>query len=173
MARRHSRSFVRPAPRTKIWIGAGVGSTSVAGSAKVLVSSLSAGALLLRPFTILRTRMVVQWESDQLTATETPQGDYGQIVVTDNAAAIGVTAVPDPSSTDGDPDADWYVHQSLMTTFSFASTIGINVFQHQYIIDSKAMRKVGANEDDIAVVSETGGVGAVIITRGRSLIQLH
>ena len=64
MARRVARArFVRPAPRTKMWIGAGVGITTALGSTTQLISLLSAGALLLRPFTILRTHQEVFWFS--------------------------------------------------------------------------------------------------------------
>ena len=108
MARR-SRSFSRPPPRTKMWIGAGVGDTVISAATKSLISILSAGALFLRPFTILRTRMLIYWVSDQQTGTEQSFGTYGRIVVTDTAAALGVTAIPDPSVFAGDPEASWLV----------------------------------------------------------------
>ncbi len=174
MARNVSRTrFVRPSPKTKIWIGAGVGATTIVASSLTLISSLSAAVLLLRPFTILRTRMLIYWGSDQQTATEQPQGSYGRIVVTENASAIGATAIPDPSSTDADVDADWFVHQECIDRFIFGSGVGFIEGGHQYVVDSKAMRKVGKNDDVVAMFSETGGVGGLIITRGRALIQLH
>ena len=175
MARRHARgSFIRPAPRTKMWIGWGVGQTTVIGNADQVVSTLSAGVLLLRPFTILRTRAVVTWESDQTAATERPLASLGEIVVTETAAALGTTALPDPSGITGDADADWYIWQALMAPFVFASAIG---FQSgagiQYIIDSKAMRKVGPQDDSVTIVSEDNNSGAFLTTNGRQLIQLH
>ena len=63
-----TRRFVRPAPKTKIWIGAGAGTTVLAASSATLVSVLNAGALALRPFTILRTRMDLLVASDQTGA---------------------------------------------------------------------------------------------------------
>ena len=118
--------------------------------------------------------MLITWESDQVASTERPQGDYGRIIVTDNASGIGATAVPDPSSTDGDPDADWYVHQPVAITLRSETLAGVIVpFSSMWMIDSKAMRKVGANDDDVGMFSETEGVGGVLITRGRQLIQLH
>ncbi len=173
MARRRSR-FIRPAPKTKIWIGIGAGSTTVVANAKQVVSTLGANQLLLRPFTILRTRMLISWESDQIAAPERPQGSYGSIVVTDTATGIGSTAIPDPSSTDGDPEADWYVHQELISSFTESSQVGYQARSSElYIVDSKAMRKVGPDDDVAEMVSETGGVGAILVTRGRQLIQLH
>ncbi len=173
MARRHSTRFVRPRPATKMWVGTGVGLTAIAANTKVLVGSLSAGALLLRPFTILRTRMEIFWGSDQLAASEDPQGDYGQIVVTDTASAIGVTAVPDPSVTDGDPEADWFVHQPVATSLGFSDATGIVLLLTRFTIDSKAMRKVGPDDNIVSLFSETGNHGGSLFTRGRRLVQLH
>ena len=175
MARRHgTQRFVRPAPRTKIWIGSGIGEVTIVANADAVIATLSAGALLLRPFTILRTRLLISFSSDQILATERPQGSYGEIVVTATAAALGTTVVPDPSSTDGDPDADWYVHQECIDRFVFQAAGGAReVQQVQYVVDSKAMRKVGPNDDVAVVFSETAGFGAVLTMRGRQLIQLH
>ena len=173
MARRRTQ-FVRPPARTKMWIGQGVGLTTITASVDAVIFTLSAGALLLRPFTILRTRMVCNFQSDQQATTERPQGDFGLIVVTDTAAALGTTAVPDPSSTDGDPDAAWFVHQPMIGAFIGLSAVGFESQAGvQYEIDSKSMRKVGPNDDVVGVFSETGGAGALLTTRGRMLLQLH
>ena len=173
MARRR-QSFTRPAPRTKMWIGAGVGVTNIAGSTKALVSLLSAGAKTLRPFTILRTRMLIHAFSDQLGASEEPICSYGSIVVTDTAAAIGVTAVPNPSGISGDPEADWYLWQAMSVVFDFASAVGFDANAGaQYVIDSKAMRKVGPDDDVVDMATTETGHGVTLHTNGRMLIQLH
>ncbi len=179
MARARRTRFVRPSPRTKMWIGAGVGPVTITGSALSIVSSLSAGALLLLPFTVLRTRMILQFESDQATTNERPQGDFGRIVVSQAAAAAGAASVPDPSSTDGDPEADWFVHQPVFNSFQIVGTAGASAVAaswssgRQYVIDSKAMRKVGFDDNIVSMFSETSGLGAQLNTRGRMLIQLH
>ena len=107
MARRHR--FVRPAPKTKQWIGFGVGSTTLAGSSDTLVATYSAAALLLRPFMILRTRALFTYESDQAAVSERPIASVGAIIVTDTAAALGITVVPDPSGITGDANSDWFL----------------------------------------------------------------
>ena len=175
MARGRSRArFVRPPPRTKMWIGQGVGSTALPASSKILVATLSAAALLLRPFTILRTHIDILYLSDQTAVTELPFGAYGQLIVTDTAAAIGVTAIPDPSGTDGDPEADWFIHQQMAVQVNFQSAVGFDGnFGMHYTIDSKAMRKVGPDDNEVAMFSEVAAVGANIITGGRQLVQLH
>jgi len=179
MARSHRTTrFTRPQPRTKMWIGAGVGNTAIGASAKVLVSTLSAGALLLRPFTILRTHMELNIFSDQAIAIENNIASYGRIVVTSTAAAIGVTAVPDPSAISGDPEADWYLWSTLTNQFfiDINGTDGIGVDGSngsRYLVDSKAMRKVGPDDQLVSVVSNDTAVGFSFVSQGRMLIQLH
>ena len=175
MARRHSR-FVRPPVRTKMWIGGGVGATTVLGSSKTLISTLSAGALLLRPFTVLRTHLELHYRSDQQAASEFQSGAYGKIVVTDTAAAIGATAVPSPSGTAGDPEAAWFAMQEVMNFFQFISGVGFasgDGAGARFTIDSKAMRKVGPDDNIASVFTQDAAVGAIIFTAGRMLIQLH
>jgi len=175
MARRVARArFIRPPPRTKMWIGQGIGDLTLTGSATVLMASLSAGALLLRPFTILRTRKLITFASDQIAASEAPTGSFGDIVVTSAAAAIGVTAVPNPSGVTGDPEADWFVWQALQFDWRRATDVGLNgPSSHQYEVDSKAMRKVGPDDDVVTIVDMETGAGAFMSTNGRQLIQLH
>ena len=118
--------------------------------------------------------MLIGLESDQAAVSENPRGDYGKIVVTDTAAALGTTALPDPSSVDGDPEASWFVHQGLDCPFVFLSSVGFEGCSGAwYTIDSKSMRKVGPDDDIASIFSETGGLGALLHTRGRMLIQLH
>ena len=151
-----------------------MGVTTLVGASVQIVGSLSAAALALRPFTILRTRMVLLFSSDQAGVSERPNGGYGHIIVTDAASAIGATAVPDPSSTTGNPEADWYVHTQLVVDFQFLSAVGFDgAAGMRYDIDSKAMRKVGPDDDQMLVSSMDAGTGAILYTGGRQLIQLH
>ncbi len=169
MARRHTR-FIRPAPRTKMWIGAGVSETVITASTKHFISSLSAAALLLRPFTILRTHMDILYVTDTTSASETLSGIYGRIVVTDTASGIGVTAVPSPLDS---PEADWFVDQAMTGRQQFADATGFGMAGHHYTIDSKAMRKVGPDDDIVAMFDQFTATGALLVTLGRTLIQLH
>jgi len=157
-----------------MWIGSGVGLTTLTANSVQLISTLSAGALLLRPFTILRTRMLVTFESDQEAASERPFCSFGHIVVTDQASAAGAASIPDPDSIAGDPDADWYVHQSMYHSFRLlgAADADLAPFENQYVIDSKAMRKVGPNQD-VAAMTSMNAFGAFLTTQGRQLVQLH
>ncbi len=171
MGHRRTQRFVRPSPRTKIWIGQGVALTTLGTGASTLIAVFNAAALALRPFTILRTRVSCNFRSDQTATTEDITGAFGMIVVKESAATIGITAVPTPLT---EVDADFFVYQGMTAPFTSLTSVG---FQDgvgvRYDIDSKAMRKVGTN-DDVAVVMELRSTGgAEINIEGRQLIQLH
>ena len=109
MARRH-RSFTRPAARTMMWIGAGIVEQNVATSGGTLLGTLSAGALGLRPFTVIRSHVWVHIKSDQAAVSEFVQGVFSSQVVTDSAAAAGIASVPTGIT---EPEADYFVYQPI------------------------------------------------------------
>ena len=157
--------------RQSLWFLFQLTATTVASGGKTLLVSLSASALALRPFTIVRTRARVMYQSDQLAATENPQASMGVVVVSDQAVAAGGASIPGPITN---PDAPWLVYEGLHSPTIFLSAIGLVepaglVFE----LDSKAMRKVGNNED-IAVMIEQGATfGGIIAIQGRMLVKLH
>ena len=176
MARR--RDFVRGAhaiaqKRATTWFDLLSSITGFSATGGTILFSLTAAELALRPFTIIRTRLQVGIISDQTAAGEFQIGALGVEVVSDQAAATGVTAVPTPI-TDMASDF-WMVHQLLYNSFVFASGVG---FQddglHQYEIDSKAMRKVNVGED-VLVVGEFSGAasGFTMHVGGRILVKLN
>ncbi len=136
-----------------------------------LVATLNAAAQALLPFTVVRTRGFWSVESDQIAATEVFGAALGHIVVTQQATAIGVSAVPTPSSDDG---ADWFMLDRLWQSFRRADGTGEMLFQVQKDVDSKAMRKLDQG-DDLAVVIESGPVdaGQIVQLYARHLIKLH
>ncbi len=91
-------------------------------------------------------------------------------VVSDSASAAGVASVPTPITQ---ADADFFVYESLVTSFLFASAVGISDGNQGQRFDSKAMRKVGIDED-IVVTVENGNAtdGANIAFVGRMLVKL-
>jgi len=134
---------------------------------------LNAAALALRPFTVVRTRLSFFARSDQTGALETWQVAIGAAVVTDQASAIGVTAVPTPF-TDLGSDS-WFVHQIVTGVFLFISGVGVHPTGGRIIdVDSKAMRKV-EDGSDINFTAENSGIsaGTTIVTAGRMLVKLH
>ena len=174
MARRAPSRFIRPKPRSMVWLSLFVDIDKVAvpvGSG-VLLATLNAAALALRPFTVTRTRGTLWTGSDQSAATEEPQISFGMIKVSDQAAAIGVTAVPSPFT---DTDAPWFVYETAVPAIQLASTVGFNTpAGRETVIDSKAQRIVGVNEDVALVINNSSAAdGAVCIMIGRMLVKLH
>ena len=139
-----------------------------------IIASLNAAALALRPFTVIRTRGVLGLTSDQTGASEPYSASYGHAIVSDQAVAIGVTAVPIPSTDDGSDL--WYVYEALFGLFTFVTGAGI-LLNHGAVdrtFDSKAMRKVEDGQD-LLVVAETSAisVGAILTSYERILLKLH
>ena len=173
MARR--RDFVRGAAaigrkRETTWFSFEPANANIgtAGDA-VLVFALNAAALALRPFTIVRTRFLVAIRSDQAAAIEVQRGAVGLAVVSDQAVAVGVTAVPTPIDDMG--SNLWFVHQLLYADESNLTdrTRGESHFE----IDSKAQRKVEVGQDVIVVAesSSTVSAGLIMTIGGRMLIK--
>ncbi len=171
-----NRSFVRGAAaiRTKrqtLWIAGDWTTTAVSGAGAVLVASLNAAALALRPFTILRHRGYFRVISDQQAASESFGLSVAHAVVSDQATAIGVTAVPTPV-TDLGSDL-FYQFESAHASFVFSSAVGIDGNEGTEVRwDSKAMRKVSNDEDLIHVVEGNGlGSGMTYFSMSRILIR--
>ena len=139
----------------------------------VLLQGFNAAALALRPFTIVRTRVNLLLTSDQLAATEDQEIGYAMSIVTDQAAAIGVTAVPTPMTDQGSDQ--FFVYELLYNSFQFADSTGFDAsVGRERIVDSKAMRKV-KESDDLALTVETSAQseGIVLVSGGRMLVKLH
>ena len=171
MARRAARTqFVRPAAKTKMWVGANVGRTVLIASSDQLIGVSNAALLLLRPFTVLRTHQHLMYSSDQLAASEAPFGSYGITIVNQKATAIGITAVPAPGT---EIDENWFAYQTMALNFDFGDATGFGANGLSIMLDSKSMRKVGPQDDIAMVTSQVAAVGAAFVVQGRMLIQLH
>jgi len=161
--------------RESLWFNTpGITQTVATNSTAFLLTSLNAAALGLRPFTVVRTRGLISCITDQNAATEDQHGAYGHAVVSDQATAIGVTAVPTPV-TDNGSDL-WFVYERFMSDFQFGTAVGFAKIGGYFSIDSRAMRKVEDGQDIISVVeSEAAGLTAGFAFRSyfRCLIKLH
>ena len=111
------------------------------------------------PVTVVRAVGMLVAQSDQVAGDEEPFGAIGLAVVTDQAFAIGVTAVPTPY-TDGGSDA-WFMHSYWATPVRAPTAVGVNKVSSIYRFDSRAMRKVHADQTVILMMengSSTHGV---------------
>ncbi len=176
---RRRGSFVsvggRTAPRREtLWAGGPdeTSVTAVAASGTDLQSLSNAALLALRPFTLVRVRGILYIRSDQTANTETPFGAFGICIVTDQAAAIGITAIPTPI-TDQSSDI-WHTYQFGVAGLQVSSAVGLIAEGRHFEFDSKAMRKV---EDGftIASVFENGSSsdGLSYVAIFRMLLKLH
>ena len=160
----------RRSDRQSIWIGVSLAATNVA-TTNTLLGSFNAASLLERPFTIVRTRLAIHVESDQSAASEVTRGAFGIIVVSDQAVAAGAASIPGPQDN---TDAPWFVWEPLINSFELGDATGFVQPSGTLItVDSKAMRKVGINED-IGVMGQTAvALGMTIQVEGRMLVKLH
>ena len=133
---------------------------------------LTAAELALRPFTVVRLRAQMSVQSDQSAASEQYIGSVGAAVISDQAVAVGVTAVPTPA-TDLASDL-WFMHEVIIGDFLFGDGTGFQEQPQSRAVDSKAMRRVEEGQD-VGIITEAGlgGSGVIVSFVGRMLIKLH
>ncbi len=175
MGRRFAtRGHVISSPRRQmVWLGSDFTVQTIVGTTPLLLTTLNAAALALRPFTIVRTRMFVQYRSDQSSADEANQAVFSEQVVTEPAAATSIAGVPTPLQ---ETDSDFHVYVPMAFDFKFGTNVGFQ--EHQglcagFVVDSKSMRKVGNDDDVVQVVEQAVTNGGLIAAVGRTLIKLH
>ena len=164
----------RAARRESIWIFQDpVDTTLAAASTAVQIGVLNAAALALRPFTVVRTRGVLWVRSDQVGSSEDYIASLGMAIVSDQASAIGVTAVPTPE-TDRNSDL-FFVFETSVGGFSVFTSVGFSNQENQPVyFDSKAMRKVEEGQQ-LSITIETASIssGAQVLVASRMLLKLH
>ena len=165
----------RQGPRREtVWLSVPIVENVLTGAPTAILSGvLDAGALALRPFTVIRVRGIMHLRSDQAAATESFGAALGYAVVSEQASAIGVTAVPTPI-TDRGSDL-FFVYQEIVDRIEIGSGAGtgVPVNTGRFMeFESKAMRKVNDDEDMIITV-ENELNGCNLIEAARFLVKLH
>ena len=122
--------------------------------------------------TVIRIRGLVAIGSDQGAVTEVQLGAYGIAVVSEQAATVGITAVPHPDSDSGWDG--WMWHSYFADQFRVATAVGLEARQltSQIVVDSKAMRKVGGDNRLVFVVENSGGQGIAMYDSFRVLSKV-
>ncbi len=127
MARRVHGVSVRGPRRQTAWFGFNFSEATLT-SAGTIIFTLNALALAFRPFTVVRTRLAFFLRSDQVAAIEDQAVAFGMAVVSEEADAVGITAVPIPMAN---IDSDlWFFHKVMFagqykdSTSGFAGTRG-------------------------------------------------
>ena len=134
---------------------------AVLTGASTLISSLAVDEAT----TIVRTRGMVSIFPAAFSADLNVVGAFGIGVVSAEAFAIGITAIPTPHS-----DADWpgwLMWESFGYRVEFVDATGFQGNAQQSInVDSKGMRKVGASEVVVFVAeSQSGAFQIADVTR--------
>jgi len=111
------------------------GPTSLAAATAVLDQSLA----LDEPATVVRIRGSLWIQSDQEAASENQIGAVGACVVSDQALAIGITAVPTPTT---DADSDLWVMHRYFADHLIRTASGMTQGMAEFPFDSKGMRKL-------------------------------
>ena len=159
--------------RQSRWLGLAdfQSTTLAAGSNATLITSFAAGLLAERPFTIVRTRGTLYLESDQTAVTESQFCAYAHAVVSDQAVAVGISAVPTPFADESDL---FFVFQTLVSRLLVTTDVGRLLAGVQMEFDSRAMRKVDEGSNAISV-AEAGPTSSGLTLRNifRMLIKLH
>jgi len=140
----------------------------------------AASAVLLEVFTpiaggetIIRTRGLLTYGSDQEAVTEGVNAAFGIGVVSEQAATVGITAVPHPGT-----DAAWdgWMYHTYMATIArivTAASVDFNAVV-QHVIDSKAARKVSENDRLVIVVENmSSSTGMLMSNSERLLSKIH
>ncbi len=157
--------------RESLWVAGDFATATLASTnAVALTHSPNAALLALRPYTVVRTRGFMYVSSDQTGASEIYTISMGHAVVSDQAQAIGITALPTPD-TDRGSDL-FFVFEDLFGRFEFISGVGTQERGIWKEYDSKAMRRV--NDDEQCVVTvECPSTSGIISHAFRTLIKLH
>jgi len=175
MARNRFRGRTQGARRETRWLDLVSTNTVLASGGATKILSLTAVELALRPFTIVRTHVSWFVRSDQAAASENYSAALGIAVVSDQANAIGITAIPTPV-TDMVSDL-WLLWAQTSGRVVFHDNTGVEEAGHgSQLIDSKAMRKVEDGQDIVVVIEEDAVIGTDAVTvsvTGRMLIKLH
>ncbi len=167
MAVRRSRHVGGVSKRLTTWLSFDIGSNTIATEVGVVVASLNAAALALRPFTVVRTHLEMFMFSDQAAAFEAQEAAFGLAIVSDQAVAVGLAALPTPG-TDMSSGL-WFAHQVMLGDASNVANGPLG--GAHYSIDSKAMRKVELGQDLVVMLENTSTSGIVVKSGGRILIK--
>ena len=140
------------------------------GGGLLLEQTLSEATLLTAvPATIVRTIGHVLVTSDQVAAQEQPFGAMGMAVVTEQARALGITAIPSPIIEE--PSDVWFTYVPWAAQGGPVNGAPLQVFE----FDSRAQRKL---EDGMGMVvvfesASAAGIGALVLCKFRMLLKLH
>jgi len=144
---------------------------NLAAGGTLFYSSLNAAALALLPFTIVRLRGLITVQSDQEAADEEGILGVGKAVVSTDAVAIGISALPTPI-TDQNSNL-WFMYETVPWSWKLTTSGAAQGATHHFF-DSKGMRKVEDGQDIVMTVENwSSAFGCEFDIQSRMLIKLH
>ena len=172
MARRfRNRSFARGPRKAVDWSASAVATDMTTLTASSVVLS-EVFVPIVGGETVIRTRGLFSYRSDQFAASEVQIGAVGIAVVTEQASTVGITAVPHPNTDSA--WGGWLWHSYFLSRVDVSSAVGVQFDGvHNIVIDSKAMRKVDEDERLVVVVENSGAFGIQFNTSERFLSKIH
>jgi len=138
--------FVRRGPvRTALWANILTHLGALAVTTKTAAGASSLGLLTTESITLVRSRGVALFHFDNAVATDVLQVALGLGIFTSDAFGIGSTALPGPLT---DADWDWVYYKTILFGPGFTTTeiAGEGLQNVTVEVDSKAMRKMKANQ---------------------------
>ena len=171
MAHRRGTPRGATAKRLTTWVApADQGVVAVTGGTSAIIASFDPFASGLPRPTIVRTRGEVSIHLQSYGTDLAIGGAFGVCVVSADAFAAGAVSIPRPFD-----DADWggwYVWRSFSNRLEVGDATGF-IFPAAltFQVDSKAMRKVGANEV-LVMMAESEGGSFSIAMHLRTLLKL-
>jgi len=161
--RSYGRAIARGPRRGSSWVASSIeNSFTVLAAATAILDQLLIPAAVTSiggQATVVRTRGLLIIESDSITATENPFGALGMAIVTEQAAAAGIASVPKPYA-DADQD-QWFVWVPFGVAQGVIGGASLDGHTAQYVIDSKAMRKVEEGDAVVVVIENADAVGGL------------
>ena len=167
MARKYVRTSGKA--RKSLWVHQSFVNTTFTAVGGTIITTANAALLALRPFTIVRQYYELMLVSDQEAAVEKHGIAFGVEVVSDEAEAIGVTAVPTPETEAG---SDFWMLHTYM--FGEESRLTDKALPARHLkVESKAMRIVEGGSTWITVGEFVNvGGGSILSMAGRALIKV-
>ncbi len=141
--------------------------TQIDAGNKILLASFALSGAFDE--TVTRVRGLIQFQSDQGIAAEFQLGAVGMIVVSSDALAVGITALPSPGNditNDG-----WFVWVPLLNTVGAADASANPGYR--IVVDSKAQRIVHEGSVIVVVAENFGASGLQLAFNFRMLSRFR
>ena len=147
------RVITRGKKRLVAWdiCSAPTGVSNLAAATKALALRVPSSTMQdIAPGTVVRTHGKLLITTDQTAASEEQIGAIGFGFVNDVAGALGVTGLPGPANECA--WSGWFLHQFFNQGFKLGDATGFGNNGVEYTLDSKGMRKFGADEELVVVI---------------------